>query len=166
MSQPQPKTVGWLVSPDGFREIHQSVTCAHPRIEQCQKTANLLERLLGSKFPFRHPVLYESLFELRSFVCRIRSLWKQGGSRPTEIGSVWDLDDQKHLVPNRRYQARSRGIQRFLADFPWASFADLRTFLSGFEAGEEYCIGSLGTAKSSVCGQNRESFSTSATAPD
>jgi hypothetical protein len=46
-------------------------------------------------------------------------------------------------VANKRTTARAVGIRKFLASHPWADTLDLRTFLSGFESGEEYCIAIL-----------------------
>ena len=41
-------------------------------------------------------------------------------------------------VANRRTTARVEGIRKFLATHPWVDSVDLRIFLSGFDAGEEY----------------------------
>jgi hypothetical protein len=73
----------------GELPLRRSGACAHRRIKLYLKNASLLERLSVSKFPFRHPVLYGLFLELRSFAHRIRSLVKRGGTRPLEIGSVY-----------------------------------------------------------------------------
>jgi hypothetical protein len=41
-------------------------------------------------------------------------------------------------VANKRTLARAEGIRMFLSNHLWADTLDLRTFLDGFEAGEEY----------------------------
>ena len=40
---------------------------------------------------------------------------------------------------NTRTLARAEGIKRLQATRPWADIEDLRIFLEGFDAGEEYC---------------------------
>jgi|ERR1035441_9656683 hypothetical protein len=134
----QPKTVGWLVLPDGFREIRQNAICAPPRTERCRRIASLLERLSTSRFPFRHPVLHGLILELCSFAHRTRLLWKRGDTRSVEMGSVWELDAQQHLVPNRRTQARNADIQKLFSEYPWCSPEDWHVFLLGWDAGSEW----------------------------
>jgi hypothetical protein len=43
-----------------------------------------------------------------------------------------------YYAANRRTIARAEGIKTFLASHSWADTLDLRTFLDGFDAGEEY----------------------------
>jgi len=144
-----PKTEAQTVLPSGVSGIHRSAICAQPRTERCQKTSNLLERLSMSKFPYRHPVLYGLLFELRSFGHRIQSLRKRGDIRPLEIGFVYQpLDAHGCLVRNKLTQARSTGIQQLLAEYPWLSAEDCYLFLVGWNAGREWHE-SLGTAENS-----------------
>src|SRR5580700_11873322 len=77
--------------------------CVLPRSAPSRKTANLLEWPSVSKFPFRRPVLYGSLSELRNFAHRIRSLRKQGDTHPLEIGSLYQPSfDAQHLLLNTR----------------------------------------------------------------
>lgn len=42
---------------------------------------------------------------------------------------------------NTRTHARAEGIKNLLANHAWADSLDLRIFLNGFDAGEEYCKG-------------------------
>jgi hypothetical protein len=133
------KTGSRPTPPNELREIHRSAACVHSRTAPSRKTPSLLERLSLSKFPWRHPVLYGSLLELRSLVGRIQCLRRQGDIRPIEIGLVYQQTSAgSHLVRNRRSQARSRGIQQLLAACPWASNEDGRLFLAGWDAAEEW----------------------------
>ena len=116
---------------------------AQPNIVRTRKTSSLLKWLSVSKFPFRHPVLYGSLLELRSFLHRIQSLRKQGDILPLEIGLAYQQSsDPKYLVRNRRTQARSQGIQKLLSGSPWLSTEDCRLFLKGWDSAEELGKGS------------------------
>jgi hypothetical protein len=81
---------------------HQGGACAQPHRVPSQKTASLLERLSVSKFPWRYPVLYGLIFELRTFYHRIRLLWIRGHIRPLEIGLTFQEASPGYLVRNRR----------------------------------------------------------------
>jgi hypothetical protein len=152
------RTDSRLALPSGFREIRQSGACAQPHTAPSPKTASLLQRLSVSSFPFRHPLLYGSLLELRSLIGRIRCLWKQGDIRPIEIGLVYQQESAgSHLVRNRRSQARSRGIQQLLVACPWASSEDGRLFLAGWDAAEEWHK-SLDSAENSECSQDSSAY--------
>jgi hypothetical protein len=129
--------------------IRRTVVGDPPRIAQCPKTASLLERLSVSKFPFRHPVLYGLLLELRSFSHRILCLGRQGDIRALEIGLVYQRSfPETNLVLNRRTQARTQDIRKLLSDSPWLTTEDCRLFLTGWDRGQEYGEGS-GTLKNS-----------------
>lgn len=123
----------------GICRIPRSAICAPLHSRRSLRNASLWEKLSASKFPFRHPVLHGSLFELRSFFHRILLLWRRGGTRSIEIGSVYQQQGaQQHLVRNKRTQARSRDIQKLLSDFPWLSGEDCHLFLMGWSAGSEW----------------------------
>jgi hypothetical protein len=129
--------------------INRSEVCVQTRIAPNRKMSNLLERFSVSKLPFRRPVLYGLFLELRSFLHRIQALTKRGGTRPLEIGSVYQrLNAGPFPVLNKRTQARSRDIQKLLSDFPWLSSEDCHLFLTGWDSGREYSE-VLGTARSS-----------------
>ncbi len=146
--------------PNDGLPLGHSEACVRPRTKRFPKNASLWEQLSVSKFPQRHPVLYGSLFELRSFAHRIRSLVKRGGIRPVEIGLAFQLDAQQFLVRNKRTQARRTGIQKLHADSPWLSFEDCHLFLTGWDAGEEWHRSS-GTARSGEYNQDQEHSSSS-----
>ena len=124
--------------PNVFPLIRQSGACAQHRKLQCRQTASLLERLSVSKFPRRHPILYGLAFEFRTFYHRIQLLGRRGCTRPLEIGPVFEEASPGCLVHNKRTQARSRDIQKLLADSPYLSFEDCHLFLLGWDAGEEW----------------------------
>lgn len=93
----------------------------------------------ASKFPFRHPRLHGLFLELRSFLHRILLVWRQGGTRPLEMGLVYQAsDDQKSFHVNTRTQARIRDTQELLKRFPWCSGEDCQIFLLGWDSGSEW----------------------------
>jgi hypothetical protein len=95
----------------------------------------------------RHPVLHGSLLDFRSFLYRIRLLWKRGGTRSLRIGWVYQQRGaQQGLALNRETQARSMGMQQLLFDCPWLSSEDCHLWLIGWNAGREWRE-SLGTAE-------------------
>jgi hypothetical protein len=158
-----PKTASQRVS-SGVLPLGHSEVDAQPHIARSLQNSSFWERLSVSKFPYRHPVLYGSLLELRSFAHRIRSLVKRGDIRPVEIGFVFQQSPfQQHLVRNRRTQARTTDIQKLLSDCPWLSGEDCYLFLQGWIAGEEWHR-SLGTAESGGYSRDLYSRSNSATA--
>ena len=118
--------------------IRQGATCGPPHTKQNRRTSSLLERLSLSKFPTRHPVLYEAFFELRSFYHRIQLLRSRGGSRRLEMGLVFEPASHGYLVRSRRTHARNRDTQKLLSDYPWLSLEDCHLFLLGWDAGEEW----------------------------
>lgn len=150
------------VLPDELPLGH-SETCDHAHTKLFLKNASLLERLSVSKFPYRHPVLYGSLLELRSFLHRIQSLRKQGDIRPAEIGLVYQQSPVRgYLVRNMRSQARTQGIRKLLCDSPWLTTEDYRLFLAGWESAEEWRA-RVGSAENSEYSQDLDSSSSSAT---
>jgi hypothetical protein len=134
------------------------------RKELCPKNASLLIPLSVSRFPQRHPVLYGSLLELRSFGHRIRFLVKRGGIRPAEIGPVYQQSPVPgYLVRNTRSQARIQGIQKLLSDSPWLTTDDCHLFLAGWDSAEEWRASS-DTAESGGYSRDLDSRSSSARA--
>jgi hypothetical protein len=130
---------------------HRSGVDDPPNTERYRGIASLLDRLSTSKFLFRYPVLRGSLLELRSCYHRIRLLRKRGHSRQPEIGFLYQESHVPgYLVLNTQTQARTRGIQKMLDEFPWATVEDFCLFLRGWRAAEEYGA-SLGTQESDVC---------------
>lgn len=120
-------------------QSHQSEACVQPRIAQSRRNASFWEWLLASSFPYRHPVLYGSLLELRNCLHRIQSLRKQGDIRPAQIGPVYQQSQLPgYLVRNKRSQGRSLGIQKLLSDSPWLTTEDCRLFLAGWDTAEEW----------------------------
>ena len=133
-----------------FYHGSQSGDCVRPCSERYPRHASFWDRLAASKFPFRHPLLHGLLLELCSFRHRIRLLWKRGGTRLLEIGSVYQ--EQGHpscLVLNRQTHLRTQGIQRLLSECPWLTGEDCHLFLTGWNAALESCECS-GTERSSV----------------
>jgi len=122
--------------PNVFPLTRQSGAGAPRRTLQCRQNASLLERLSVSKFPRHYPRLYGLLFEVRSFRHRIQLLWRRGSTRQLEMGSVFVEASPGFLSRNKRTQARSKDIQKLLADCPYLSFEDCHLFLLGWDAGE------------------------------
>src|ERR1700722_17961266 len=71
------------------RRGYQSGVGVLPRNERSLKSARVSEWLSASKFPFRHLILHGLFLELRSFLYRIQLLLQRGGTRPLEIGLVY-----------------------------------------------------------------------------
>ena len=143
-----------MLLPVGLREIHQSEACVQPHSVPNQKSANLWERLSLSRIPYRFPVWYGSLLELRSCFHRIQSLLRQGDIRPAEIGPVYQQSlVPEYLVRNTRSQGRSLGIQKLLSDSPWMTTEDCRIFLSGWDTAEEWRE-RLDTKDNTLCKQS------------
>ena len=82
-------------------------------------------------------VLYRAYVACRSFRGHIRILFSKAGTR-VDLGASCRIQDGCFLA-NTRTVARAEGIERILATHPWADSVDLRIFLIGFDAGEEYC---------------------------
>jgi hypothetical protein len=131
----------------GYCVLPRSADGARSHSVPYQKTSSVWDRLSASKFPFRHPVLHGSLLDFRSFLYRIRLLWKRGGTRSLRIGWVYQQRGaQQGLALNRETQARSMGMQQLLFDCPWLSSEDCHLWLIGWNAGREWRE-SLGTAE-------------------
>jgi hypothetical protein len=77
--------------------------------------------------------------EARSFVGRTRELLakERWGA---DLGPLSERLPDGHLSPNRRTDARSRGIQELVSAYPWASSFDLQAYLAGFDAGERFAL--------------------------
>ncbi len=80
--------------------------------------------------------LYRLLAVLRSVRRRI---WHQfaTATKRVDLGPSLAFQDG-YYAANKRTQARAEGIKRLLANHMWADSLDLRIFLEGFDAGEEY----------------------------
>jgi hypothetical protein len=92
-----------------------------------------------SKFPFRFPRLHGLFWELCSFLHRIQLVWQRGGTRPLEIGSVYQRqDNQTSYRVNMQTRARILDMQRLLVNFPSCSGQDCQFFLLGWNAGSEW----------------------------
>jgi hypothetical protein len=102
------------------------------------QTPNLWVRRFVSKFPYRFPLSYALLLELRSFYHRTRLLSKRGDVRQPQMGLAWETSALGHLIPNIRTQTRIRDMQRLLSSQPWLSPEDWHLFLIGWDAGSEY----------------------------
>lgn len=127
--------------------LHQDEACVQRHSEQYPTVSNLWERLSASKFPWRHPIVYGSLLELRSFYHRIRLLLQRGDIRYLQMGPLYEQVSLGHLVQNIRTQSRTQDMQTLHDDLPWLSPEDCHLFLLGWDAGERY-RGSADTAKS------------------
>lgn len=68
------------------------------------------------------------------------SIFHIGGR--VDVGAAFLIQDGC-LVESTRTLARAEGIEKFLATHSYADSVDLRTFLDGFDAGEEYCKAAL-----------------------
>lgn len=44
------------------------------------------------------------------------------------------------LLPNERTDSRVDGIQALAASYPWVDAVDMKMFLAGFDAGDEFRI--------------------------
>lgn len=73
---------------------------------------------------------------LRNLRARIRIQFSTT-EKPVDLGPAFLLSGGRYLA-NARTRARAEGIRKLLAIHPWADTLDFRTFLMGFEAGEEY----------------------------
>ena len=68
-------------------------------------------------------------------------------------GPAFSRDQAGYLVPNKRTDARAEYTEKLWATHPWADTVDLRMFLMGFDAGEEWARRST-DRESSVAVQN------------
>jgi hypothetical protein len=89
------------------------------------------------------------LTKIASFRCKLCVAWgslrahtaHQFATKETrvDLGSACLFQDGCWQA-NKGTLARAEGIKKFLANHAWADTLDLRTFLNGFDAGEEYCM--------------------------
>jgi len=120
----------------GVVRMDRGATDGQPRSEPNLRTSNSMASLSVSKFPFRFPILHGLFLELRSFLHRSQLVWQRGGTRPLEIGSVYQRqDDQISFRVNMQTQARILDMQRLMASVPWCSGEDCQLFLLGWNAG-------------------------------
>ncbi len=82
-------------------------------------------------------LLYRWHVAFRSFRAHIRIQSARAGGR-VDLGPAFQLRDGRYQE-NTQTTARAEGIKRLLATHPWVDSVDLRIFLAGFDAGEEYC---------------------------
>jgi hypothetical protein len=80
--------------------------------------------------------LYKAYVSFRSCRGHIRILFSKAGTR-VDLGASYQLRDGCYQA-NTRILARAEGIEKLRATHPWVDTADLRIFLMGFDAGEEY----------------------------
>jgi hypothetical protein len=57
-------------------------------------------------------------------------------------GPMWERTAQGHRIPNKRTNARIEGTEKLEIDRPWVSTTDLELWLLGFDAGEQFALGS------------------------
>lgn len=93
-------------------------------------------RLVSKPFPGLVPVLCRWYAAFRSFRGHIRIQSATVGGR-VDLGCAVQLEDGCYQA-NTRTLARAAGIEKLQAIHRWVDIVDLRIFLMGFEAGEEY----------------------------
>jgi hypothetical protein len=100
---------------------------------------NPLRRFLNSRVTQVNKLVCALRQEGRSFFGRIQTLLerRQWG---LILGAALERDSTGQLLPNKRTNARSDGIQELVARYPWASTTDLEIFLSGFDMGERFAL--------------------------
>lgn len=81
--------------------------------------------------------LYKAYALLRSVHAHISHQFATKGTR-VDLGVSCQFRDGCWQA-NTRTRARGEGIKKLLANHAWADSLDLHIFLSGFDAGEEYC---------------------------
>ena len=80
--------------------------------------------------------------EGRSFDGHIRILLSRK-SWVVLLGPHWERLPAGDLIPNRRTGARTLGIDNLVCRYPWASTIDREIYLEGFDAGEQFVLGSV-----------------------
>jgi hypothetical protein len=80
--------------------------------------------------------LYKLRASFRSFLGHTRFQFARGGTR-IDLGASCQFQDGCWQA-NKRTLARAEGIEKLKATHPWVDTPDLRIFLMGFDAGEEY----------------------------
>jgi len=132
----EPKKEVFLNVTRGVVLMGRSAIGDQPDNGQSPEIANPLAVPSVSKFPYRYPRLHGLFLEPCSFLHRIPLVWRQGGTRPLEIGSVYQRqDDQISFRVNMQTQARILDMQRLMASAPWCSGEDHQLFLLGWNAG-------------------------------
>ncbi len=111
------------------------ITDGQPRIANQARISIRWERLSVSSFPYRHPILYALLLELRSSYHRIRLAWQRGGTREIQMGPTWQRLLSGHLIPNKQTQGRIEDMRRWLSSREWSSPEEWDVFLKGWDAG-------------------------------
>jgi hypothetical protein len=137
-----PKREVDLDATQGVALMGRSAIGDHSDNGQSPEIANTSEVHSVSRFPYHYPRLHGLFLELCSFLHRIPLVWRQGGTRPLEIGSVYQRqDDQISFRVNMQTQARILDMQQLLASVPWCSGEDCQLFLLGWNAGSGWSDG-------------------------
>jgi hypothetical protein len=92
-------------------------------------------RMLGQQL---WETLYILLSAMRSCLGHIRTQLAKD-HRSVNLGQSFENTSQS-LRRNTRTLARKQGIENLLATYPWADYQDLEMFLTGFDAGEKWCL--------------------------
>jgi hypothetical protein len=82
-------------------------------------------------------LLYKTYVSLRSFRGHTGILFSRGGTC-VDLGASF-LERDGCYLENERTIACAEGIEKLKAIHPWIESVDVRIFLMGFAAGEEYC---------------------------
>jgi hypothetical protein len=91
-----------------------------------------------NRLPLRHPLAYEFLCELRSFLLRTKILLFHGTVALADIGPAGGVARDGILRGCSRTHGRRQDIQRFLGFRPWASREEQCTFLAGWNSGARW----------------------------
>jgi hypothetical protein len=127
-----PKKEVFLDATRGVILMGRSAIGDQPNNGQSPEIANPSAVPSVSMFPCRYPRLHGLFLELCSFLHRIPLVWRQDGTRPLEIGSLYKRqDNQTSFRVNTQTQARIRDMQRLQAGIPWCSGEDCQFFLLG-----------------------------------
>lgn len=113
-----------------------------------QKLLVSLGRRLGENVLNR---TYITLFALRSFRGHLSAAI---AAKRYLLDAGPAFEPVEPFLPNRRTIARISGIEALRATHPWVDHTDLRMFLAGFEAGEEWNSRSSRTEPENTTYQN------------
>jgi hypothetical protein len=105
----------------------------------------------------RHPVLHESLCEIRNCCQRISLLCRQGRVSRLQMGFLYLRSDPEGLRPNTTRLGRIESREKLLSVRPWASLQDQQFFLCGWELGREWALGHLGDRGEETSGYSHSS---------
>jgi hypothetical protein len=135
----EPKKEAFLDVTQGVVRMRRGVIGDRSGNGQNPEIANPSALPSVSKFPYRYSKLHGLFWELCSFLHRSGLVWQRGGTRPLEIGSVYQRqDNQTSYRVNMQTRARIPDMQRLLVNFPSCSGQDCQFFLLGWNAGSEW----------------------------